>query len=162
MIQKEILKLKPEKILITDESGKSLGVFSFQEAIKLAEEKNLDLFLLNTRTNPVVARLGDYKKYLYLQEKKKKGLKKPKEQKIIQISVNEAIHDLQRKATQAQKFLDLGYPVQIKMLIRGRQQLHHDFAKEKFLKFLDMIERKKITQPLKENSNMIIAYLAKI
>lgn len=161
MIQKEILKLKPEKILITDENGKSLGIYSLDEAIKLAEEKKLDLFLLNTKIQPPVARLGDYKKFLYLKEKKKKGIKKPKEQKIIQIGVNEALNDLQRKARQAQKFLDEGYPVQIKMLIKGRQQLHHDFAKERFMRFLEMIERKKITQPLKESNNLIIAYLAK-
>jgi len=161
VIQKELLRLKPVKVLVTDEDGKKLGIFSFEEAIKISEERGKDLFLITDKAPIVVVRIGDYKKYLYLKEKKKKEIKKPKEQKTIRIGVNEAQADLERKAKQAEKFLSEGYPVEIRMFIKGRQQLHHDFAKEKFQKFLDMIQNKKLTQPIKDTNNLIIAYLAK-
>lgn len=162
MIQKELLRLKPDKVLVTDEEGKKVGVLSFDEAIKLAEEQNKDLFLITDKAPVVVVRIGDYKKYLYLKEKKKKEVKKPKEMKTVRIGVNEAQADLERKAKMIEKFLSEGYPVEVRMFIKGRQQIHHDFVKERFQKFLDMIQNKKLTQPIKDTQNLIIAYLAKL
>lgn len=160
MIQKEILKLKPKSLRIIDEEGKSLGIFSFEEALKLAQEKNKDLFILTTKTSPIVVKLGDYSKFLYL-KKKKKSHKKSKEQKTVRIGVNEAKADLERKVKQIEKFLENGHAVEVKMVIKGRQQIHYDFAKEKFLQFLNLIKNKVITQPIRENPNMIVAYLAR-
>ena len=133
------------------------------EAEKLASEKNSDLILITEKANPPVAKLGNYKKFLYQQEKSKKQQKKIKsELKEIRISFVEAEGDIKRKAKQAKEFLDEGNPVKIKLILRGRQKLHPDFAHQKLEKFMSMIDASyKFIQEIKREPNFLSAVIAK-
>lgn len=163
MIDKNLVKIKPKEVRLIGDDGKMIGIFSFQEAQQIAEEKNLDLILVNARQNPVIVKLGDYGAYVYQQEKKeRKAKKEQKETKEIRISFREAEYDLKRKANIAKDFLSKGHQVQIKLMLKGRERSFQDLAEEKlnnFLKIISEIVDYKITQQLKKTGNFLMIIL---
>lgn len=144
-----------------DEDGKNLGIFKFDEIFKIAEERNTGLILISEKANPPVVRLGDYYKYLYKLKKQSKKEKKS-ELKEIRVSFQEAEGDLIRKAKQIEEFLKEGDQVRLRMILKGRQMLHIDLAKEKFKKILDNIEIPfKIINDIKQQGNNLILIIAR-
>jgi translation initiation factor IF-3 len=136
-------QIKAEKVRVIDEEGKNLGVFLFEEALKLAKEKNLNLILISEKADPPVCKIADYGKFLYsLRKKEKEKKKKEVEVKGIRIGYNTSLHDLEIKANQAKKFLEKGHKVMIEMILRGREKGLKDFAKEKMEKFLEILNSK--------------------
>ena len=82
-------------------------VVPWREAIRLANEKGLDLIEINGKTNPIIVKLEDYSKYLYeLKKQLKQKNKKTTTLKEIQLSVNISLHDLEIKAKKAKEFLE--------------------------------------------------------
>jgi translation initiation factor IF-3 len=157
-------KLKLEQVRLLDADAKQIGVVSLAEAEKIAREKNLDLILITENVAPAVVRLGDYKKFIYQQERAKKQQKKHKQElKEIRISFVEAEGDLLRKAKQIREFLVAEEnPVKIKLTLKGRQKLHLDFAREKLEKFLSMIEVPyKFIQEIKKEPNFLSTTIIK-
>lgn len=98
-------------------------------------------------TKPPVARIIDFDKYRYQQEKKlkkqKSGLRK-QEVKRIQISIRSAKNDLLIKAKKVEQFLSKGHMVDIVVILRGREKAHRGLAKEKLAGFLQLISAYKI------------------
>lgn len=125
-----------------DETGKQLGVVSFEEAARLAIERKLDLIQVTEKLEPPVCKLGDYGKYLYQEEKKEKATHKHKggELKGIRLTFNISLHDLETRVHQAEKFLKRGDRVRIELPLRGREKALQDFAREKVEKFLEILE----------------------
>ena len=120
-----------------DETGKQLGVFPLEEALRLAQERNLDLIQVTEKVEPPVCKLGDYGKYLYSLEKKEKTTKtKAGEIKGVRISFAISPHDLETKAKMAEKFLKKGYRIRVELILKGRQKALGDFAKGKMNQFL--------------------------
>ena len=123
-----------------DETGKQLGVFPLEEALRLAQERNLDLIQVTEKVEPPVCKLGDYGKYLYSLEKKEKTTKtKAGEIKGVRISFAISPHDLETKAKMAEKFLKKGYRVRVELILKGRQKALGDFAKGKMNQFLETL-----------------------
>jgi translation initiation factor IF-3 len=96
-----------------------------ETALQFADSRNLDLVLISPNASPPVARVMDYGKYRYEQQKREKEAKK--KQKIIQVkevrlspSIEE--HDLHVKSTHAVKFLDDGDKVKVSLRFRGRER----------------------------------------
>lgn len=131
-----------------DETGKQLGVISSEEALRIARERNLDLIQVTEKVEPPVCKIGDYGKYLYQEEKKRKSAKKHKggELKGIRLTFNISLHDLETRVHQAEKFLNKGDKVRIELPLRGREKALGDFAKEKVGKFLEILKN---TTPIK-------------
>ncbi len=93
----------------------------------LAEEKNLDLVLMNGASSPAVCKLMDYGKYKYDSIKKDKEMKKNQkivEIKEIQLSMTISDHDIAYRVTNAKKFLADGNKVKVTLRMRGRQQAY--------------------------------------
>lgn len=131
----------PEMVVV-DESGKSLGTMKKEEALALAREKGLDLIEIAPNAKPPVVRLMSFDKFRYQQEKKEKKqrvLQKGGGMKQVQISIREAIHDLQMKAERVNQFMAEGNPVEILMTLRGREKANKDFAREKLANFMKII-----------------------
>jgi len=125
---------------VIDETGKQLGVFPLEEALRLAQERNLDLIQVTEKVEPPVCKLGDYGKYLYSLEKKEKTTKtKAGEIKGVRISFAISPHDLETKAKMAEKFLKKGYRVRVELILKGRQKALGDFAKGKMNQFLETL-----------------------
>jgi len=136
------------------------------EAEKIANEKGMDLILVNTQSNPIVVKLGNYGAYLYQQQKKERKIKQhQKETKEIRIGFREAFYDLRRKAEMAKEFLNKGHQIQIKLILKGRERNFSEMAEEKlntFLNILNEIATYKITQPIKKSTNFLLIILAPI
>jgi len=155
--------LNPKELRLIGSDGKQLGIFSFEEAKKISEEKNEDLILVSANAVPPVVRLGNYKEWYYKKRKKEKEIKKkPKETKEIRIGFNEALHDLQRKANQIDEFLKEGHQVQIKMILKSRERLFLDLAEKKIEEFLGLLQEKyKVASPLKKFSNFLVIIISR-
>ena len=90
----------PELRVIDDEGG-NLGVLTSQEALKIAQQRGLDLIEISPTATPPVAKITDYGKFQYEQKKKAKNAKanaKITETKVVQVKIGTGEHDLELKA----------------------------------------------------------------
>lgn len=126
---------------VVDETGKQLGVMDISEALRIAEERNLDLIQVTDKVDPPVCKIMEYGKYLYWQQKKEKEMGKHKggEVKGIRLSFAISPHDLEVKAKSAEKFLREGNMVRIELILHGREKYLEGFAKGKVSKFLEIL-----------------------
>lgn len=135
-------KINVREVRVIDENGANLGVIATSEALRMAKEKGLDLVEISPMVNPPVAKIISFDKYRYQEEKKLKkqrAAQKIQEMKQVQISVREAIHDLEVKAVRVNKFLEEGHKVEILLNLRGREKAHQDLAKQKLRDFTKII-----------------------
>ena len=112
--------------MITAE-GEQLGIMSAKDALKKAEQKNLDLVKIAPNAVPPVCKIMDYGKYRFDQAKKEKEAKKNQkviETKEIRLSVNIDTHDFDTKVNHAIKFLKSGNKVKVSIRFRGREMAH--------------------------------------
>jgi len=112
-----------------------------EEALRMAQERNLDLIQVTEKVEPPVCRLGDLGKYIYREEKKEKTIHKHKggDLKGIRLTFNISQHDLETRVHQAEKFLKRGDQVRIELPLKGRQRALQDFAQGKIEKFLNTL-----------------------
>lgn len=116
---------------------------SFEDALKEAENKNLDLVLLNSKANPPVCKIMDYGKFKFDSLKKAKELKKNQnipELKGIRLSMTIDKHDLETKAKQASKFLISGNKIKVFLRMRGRQNAFAQTGLQVMQQFYAMLE----------------------
>ena len=136
--------IRAPQVRAIDEKGQNIGVIDTKEAIKLAEEKNLDLIEISKKTNPPIAKIMDYGKYVYKLEKKERETRENQSTlnvtKGIRISIRTSEHDLEIKATLVDKFLKKGYKVKVELLMRGREKGLKDLADKKIEKFLQTLK----------------------
>ena len=139
---------------LIDDQGENLGVVSTPKALEMARVKNLDLVEIAPQATPPVARIIDFGKYLYQQEKQikqQKAKQKTSELKLIKIGMKISDHDALIKIKKLGEFLEDGNKVKIDMFLRGRERANKDFAREKFQHFLSLIQTKyTIEQPMKQ------------
>jgi len=137
---------------VIDDGGNNLGVLSTEEALKIAQEKELDLIEIAPSAQPPVAKVMDYGKYLYQERKKEKEGKKGQksETKVVRFSVRTSGSDLEFRAKQVDKFLKKRYKVRIHMVLKGREKALRDFSSQRLENFLLLItEPYKIDQEVK-------------
>lgn len=135
-------QIQAKELRVIDEQGANLGVFNLPDALKLAQEKGLDLIEVSPNTQPPIAKIMSYDKFRYQEEKKLKKQRvqqKSQELKQVRISGRAAEHDLQIKANQVNKFLEQGHQVLIQLTMRGREKANKDWAKQRLIDFLKSI-----------------------
>lgn len=137
------------------------GVYPFQQAMRMADQMNLDLVEISGKADPPVCRILDYEKYLYAQKRKEKEQKKNQvkmEVKEIRFGPQTDEHDYQFKLKHAQQFLKDGNKVKAYVFFRGRSILFKDQGEELLSRFiLDLQEYgKPDTTPKLEGKRMII------
>ena len=111
-------------------------------ALRIANERGLDLIEVAPSVRPPVCRIMDFGKFKYDREKgEREHGKKQKDVEIkgIRIGFTTGKHDLKLRAEQAQGFLEVGDKVRIDMRLSGREKAHRPLAHKKFQEFLDMI-----------------------
>ena len=125
-------QIRDKEIRLIGSDGEQLGIMSSREALKKAEEAELDLIKIAPKAQPPVCKIMDYGKYRYeLQKKEKEAKKKQKsvEIKEIRLSPNVEINDLKTKANNARKFLEKGDKVKVTLRFRGREMAHMNASK---------------------------------
>lgn len=122
-------EITTSSLLLIDEAGQIQGEVSLDQAKLLAYEKGFDLVLINENNRPPIAKLMDYGKYLYSQEKqvsKQRASSHGSELKEIRFGIKIGEHDLAVKITKIKKFLEHGDKVKITVILRGREMMFRD------------------------------------
>lgn len=126
-----------------DDEGNNYGVVQTSKAIKMADEKGLDLVVVSPNQSPPVAKIMDYGKYKYEADKRAKEAKK--KQKVVdvkEVKVRYKIdtHDYQVRIKSIKKFLAQGDKVKIVVMLRGREVQHSNLAFDLANRFLTDLE----------------------
>ena len=122
VIMNEMITAK--EVRCTSDEGTNYGIISTAEALKVADELGLDLVLIAPDGKPPVAKIMDYGKFRYQQEKKKKEAKKNQKVivvKEIKLSVKIAENDVNYKVKHAREFLEEGNHVKFRVFLKGRE-----------------------------------------
>ena len=125
-------QIRDKEVRLIGSDGEQLGIMSAKEAMKLAEEAELDLVKIAPNAKPPVCKIIDYGKYRYeLARKEKEAKKKQKtvEVKEIRLSPNIEENDLNTKMNNARKFLAKGNKVKMTLRFRGREMAHMQASK---------------------------------
>jgi translation initiation factor IF-3 len=148
------LSKKADRVIMNDDirvpevrcnvdGAESLGIISIDEAMTKANEMGLDLVLIAPNAKPPVAKIMDYGKYKYQEEKKLKEQRKNQVKivvKEIKLSVKIAENDIAYKVKHAREFLEKGFHVKFRVFLRGREMAHPEAAKEVLLRVWPMVE----------------------
>lgn len=132
----------PEVRCVVD-GGEALGIVSIKEAMDKANELGLDLVLISPDAKPPVAKIMDYGKFHYQEEKKKKEARKKQtkvEVKEIKLSVKIADNDISYKVKHAREFLEEGKHVHFRVFLRGREMAHPESAVAVLQRVWPMVE----------------------
>ncbi|MFI3140954.1 MAG: translation initiation factor IF-3 [Clostridia bacterium] len=120
-------EIRDKEIRVVLNDGEPLGIISLAEAMKIAEEKNLDLVKIAPQATPPVCKIMDYGKYRFEQAKREKEARKNQhvvEIKEIRLSLNIDTHDFETKVNHARRFLTAGNKVKVSIRFRGRELAH--------------------------------------
>jgi len=118
--------------------NEQLGIMQRRDALRIAQEKNLDLVCVAPEAKPVVCRIMDYGKYRY--ERQRNAREARKNQTVItlkEVRLSPTIedHDFNTKLKNAQKFLVKGDKVKVSVRFKGRQITHTEFGRNVLLRF---------------------------
>ena len=141
--------------------GEEPKVMSTYDAIKLAEEQDMDLVEISPNAVPPVCKIMDYRKFLYNQKRKQKELKAKQSKVIIKeirFGPNTDEHDFQFKLVHAKKFLEEGSKVKAYVFFRGRTIVFKDRGEILLLRFAQEIGDLGVLEsmPKLEGKRMII------
>ena len=135
-------QIRDKEVRVIAENGDQLGVMPVKEAMKLAQEAELDLVKIAPKAQPPVCKIIDYGKYRYeLARKEKEAKKKQKtvEVKEVRISPNIDTNDLNTKVNNAKKFIAKGNKVKVTLRFRGREMAHMQQSKHILDDFAEML-----------------------
>ena len=135
-------QIRDKEVRVIAENGDQLGVMPVKEAMKLAQEAELDLVKSAPKAQPPVCKIIDYGKYRYeLARKEKEAKKKQKtvEVKEVRISPNIDTNDLNTKVNNAKKFIAKGNKVKVTLRFRGREMAHMQQSKHILDDFAEML-----------------------
>jgi translation initiation factor IF-3 len=143
-----------------------VGVYSTQEALKMAQEQQLDLVEISPTADPPVCKIIDYNKFLYEKKKKEKEQKaksKTSEVKEIRFTPNTDDHDFDFKAKHAEKFLKEGNKVKAYVQFKGRAIQFKERGELLLLKFAERLNDSGVLEgmPKMEGKRMLAIWAPK-
>ena len=143
-----------------------VGVYSTQEALKMAQDQQLDLVEISPNADPPVCKIIDYNKFLYEKKKKEKEMKaksKASEVKEIRFTPNTDDHDFDFKAKHAEKFLKEGNKVKAYVQFKGRAIQFKERGELLLLKFAERLNDSGVLEgmPKMEGKRMLAIWAPK-
>ncbi|PSB28848.1 translation initiation factor IF-3 [filamentous cyanobacterium Phorm 46] len=149
------------KIRVIDTDGAQLGILTPADALRLAEEKELDLVLVSDKADPPVCRVMDYGKYKFEQEKKAREAKRKQhtaDVKEVKMRYKIEEHDYQVRLKLADRFIKSGDKVKATIMFRGREIQHSNLAEDLLKRMAtDLQEIAEVQQaPKKEGRSMMM------
>lgn len=154
-------RIRSRELRVISVNGEQLGVKTKQEALRLAEQADLDLVLVSPNAKPPVARIMDYGKYRFeLQKKDRESRKKQKTVSIKEIRLSPTIeqNDFDTKLKNARKFLEKGSKVKISIRFRGRAITHKEIGRDVLERMADATKdvATVITRPKMDGRSMFL------
>jgi len=136
-------KIRAQELRVLGDEGEQFGILSRDEAMKIADEKELDLVLVSPDAKPPVAKIMDYGKFKYEQEKKKKEARKNQKTidvKEVKFSCKIADGDIAYKVKHAIEFLEAGKHVKLRVFLRGREMANPEWGVDVLNRVWPMLE----------------------
>lgn len=136
-------EIKSPSVRLIDTDGAQLGVFTSREALKKAEEKNLDLVEIAPQAEPPVCKIIDFGKFNYELQKKEKTQKKNQQVTVlkeIRLHPNTDVHDFEFKARHAENFLEEGNKVKVSVIFKGRELAYKEHGEALLNKFVEKLQ----------------------
>ena len=130
------------ELRVIDSEGKQIGVLKKFEALEKARAEGLDLVEIAPMAKPPVAKIIDFKKFLYQEEKKKREEKKhakSTETKEVRLGPFMGENDLNTMVGRAREFLQAGDKVRLTVFFSGRQITHPEFGHQTLDKAIDLL-----------------------
>jgi len=140
------------ELRVIGSTGENVGVISLQKALDLAKAANLDLIEISPNAVPPVAKIMDYGKFQYVEQKKEKEVKAKShvtETKAIQIKIGTSERDLELKAKKVSEWLKDGHRVKLDLYLPGRTKyMDPKFLQERMDRILRLVsEEYKVAEP---------------
>jgi len=160
-------QIRAKEVRLIDSQGENIGIVSIEEALKKAEEADLDLIEISAKAKPPIAKIADYGKFLYNQKKKEKEAKAKTTQvevKSIQVKLATGEHDLALKAKRASQWLSKGNRVKVELFLRGREKyMDRAFLETRLDRVLKLItEEYKVADGPKKGPKGLVAIIEKV
>jgi translation initiation factor IF-3 len=149
-------QIKSRELRVITDDGENLGVISLEDAFRKAEELGQDLIEISPNAVPPVAKIMDYGKFQYKEQKKEREARAKShraETKSLQVKIGTGDKDLEIKANKASSFLKEGHRVKIDLFLPGRSKyFNFQFLQERLDRILRLItEDFKIADPAKKS-----------
>jgi len=157
-------EIRAPQIRLISDDGKMLGIFQVQDAVRLAEEKGMDVIEVVPNATPPTCKIMDYGKYKY--EEKKKAAESRKKQveidiKELQLRPRTEQHDLDVKLRHARRFLEEGDKVKFSLRFKGREMAYQDMGEKMLQKVMaDLSDMALVESPPKMEGKQIFLLLA--
>ena len=154
-------EIRDRELRVISATGEQLGIMSAAEALRLAEEADLDLVKISPNAVPPVCKIMNYGKFKFEQAKKEKENRKKQkvvELKEIYLSMTIDIGDLNVKAKKTVEMLEDGNKVKVSIRMRGRQMAHAAMGVDVMKRFFDMLGGKAVMDkaPKTEGRNILM------
>lgn len=155
--------IKSQQVLVITNTGEKLGVLARKEALAKAYELGLDLVLVSPDAKPPVAKIMDYSKFRFEQQKKAKEMKKNQKVVVVQeIRLSPTIekHDFDTKANNARKMLLKGNKVKVSLRFFGRMIAHQDLGEQVVKNFAEALSDVSVIEaPIKLDGRSLFTVL---
>jgi len=157
-------RIEAPELRVLDGKGEQIAVMSKQEALNKAQELSADLVLIAPKAVPPVAKIIDFKKFLYQEEKKEKDAKKGVKKGVVKdvglgLFIGQA--DLDRMRRRTIEFLSNGHQVRINLMLRGRENAKRDMAFALVNKFIVSLGEVNVSKEPKLEGKIVRAVVAK-
>jgi translation initiation factor IF-3 len=158
--------IRAREVRVIDADGAQLGVMTPQDAMRIAQQRDLDLVEVAPTANPPVCRIMDYGKFRYAQKKKAQESRKKSAATVlkeVKVGSQTSTHDVDFKLGHIRGFLGEGHRVKVSVFFRGRSITHPELGKA----MLDRIAEKLgdiaavEQQPRMEGRSMSMMLIAK-
>ncbi len=157
-------EIRALSIRLVGDNIENPGIYTVPEALKIADELELDLVEISPKADPPVCKITDYQKYLYQQKKKQKEMKAKTVKvvvKEIRFGPNTDEHDYNFKLKHAQKFLDEGSKLKAFVFFKGRSILYKEKGEILLLRLAqDLEDFGKVDQMPKLEGKRMIMFLS--
>jgi translation initiation factor IF-3 len=142
-------KIRARELRTIDDEGNQLGILPSREALRIAQEKGLDLVLVAADANPPVAKIMDYGRHKFETEKRTREARKKQHTvtlKELTLSYKIGEHDYQVRLRSLQRFISEGDKVKVTIRFRGREVQHTNLATELLLRFAKDVEENAVIE----------------
>ena len=153
--------IRDKEVRVISATGEQLGIMSSAEALRIADEENLDLVKISPNAQPPVCKIMNYGKFKFEQSKREKENRKNQkivELKEIYLSMTIDIGDMNVKAKKTLEILADGNKVKVSIRMRGRQMAHATMGVDVMHRFFDMLGGKAVMdkEPKTEGRNILM------
>ena len=133
-------RIRVPQVRLISETGDQVGVIPTEQALRYAQERDLDLVEVAAEATPPVCRVLDYSKYKYEQDQKAKAARKHQQQVTIRemkLRPKIAQHDYETKRSHVRRFLDSGDKVKVTIMFRGRETTHPERGEQLLMRLAE-------------------------